>query len=337
MKIIGALGLVLTTAIPAFAIPGLNLSLQCSNVVLSWPSADGQSYIIRYRPTLDPSTPWQTLNSSWPADWGTNTTYFVHSNIVQHPNCGSGGGSSAVVSAGRATSGLGTLARTPTEPLAMPADGSGSAVPLALYPPGFDLSNFLIFDPATSQWTQGSVASRALLSAQWQDGPQPLGGGGDGPGDPPETGFYEVVQNGVQFFGVTNNQTISGWVELPVEVGADSGTLVNVSLSANAQVIPGQEDLSAPFSGPLLLGLDTTRLANGSYSLQAAAVLKLSPTNGTMSSSLFSQGVSVTIFNEISYPTWVDSALALASSLLNQRHLLSIGRWTSSGTRISSG
>src|ERR1035441_5834586 len=88
--IVGAAMLLLMSAANTFAIEGLTISVQCSNVVLSWPSAPGQNYIVQYRPTFDPGSPWVTLTSSWQADPTTNITFFVHSNIVQDPNCGGG-------------------------------------------------------------------------------------------------------------------------------------------------------------------------------------------------------------------------------------------------------
>ena len=51
----------LVAAHHTFAIEGLKLSLQCSNVVLSWPSVEGETYIVQYRPTLVPGTPWGHL------------------------------------------------------------------------------------------------------------------------------------------------------------------------------------------------------------------------------------------------------------------------------------
>ncbi|HET7624596.1 MAG TPA: hypothetical protein VFM25_04965 [Verrucomicrobiae bacterium] len=47
------LSLALTAATPhTFAIEGLKVSVQCSNVVLSWPSVEGETYIVQYRPDL---------------------------------------------------------------------------------------------------------------------------------------------------------------------------------------------------------------------------------------------------------------------------------------------
>jgi len=83
------------------AIEGLKISVQCSNVVLSWPSVETETYIVQYRPTLnpDPGIPWQMLTNFMPAEFGTNVTVFVHSNIVLNPNCG-GSGSSMMMSPG---------------------------------------------------------------------------------------------------------------------------------------------------------------------------------------------------------------------------------------------
>lgn len=101
---IGAIALVLASAANTSAIEGLQISLECSNVVLSWPSIEGESYIVQYRPTLDPGIAWQTLTNDLPATSGTNITLFVHSNIVQYPNCGGSGMSAMMSSAGGSTS-----------------------------------------------------------------------------------------------------------------------------------------------------------------------------------------------------------------------------------------
>jgi hypothetical protein len=76
---------VLATAVPGSAIENLRLSLQGSNVVLSWPSLTNQAFYIQYVPNLNPGTPWTTLAANYPAAQGTNWTSFVHSNIVERP------------------------------------------------------------------------------------------------------------------------------------------------------------------------------------------------------------------------------------------------------------
>lgn len=91
----------------SYAIEGLKLTIHCPDVGLSWPSVTGEMYIVQYRPTLDPITPWQTLTNSLPARTGTNTTLFVHSNRVDCPSgqtfgmmrSANGGDSSAALAA----------------------------------------------------------------------------------------------------------------------------------------------------------------------------------------------------------------------------------------------
>ncbi len=43
----------LAFATPSFAIEGLKLSLQNSNVVLRWPSVTGETFIVQYRSALE--------------------------------------------------------------------------------------------------------------------------------------------------------------------------------------------------------------------------------------------------------------------------------------------
>jgi hypothetical protein len=116
--------LLLASSNQTHAIEGLELSLQCSNVVLSWPCKnDGsESFIVQYRRTLDPSTPWQTLTSSLNAQYGSSVTYFVHENVVTNADCG---GDSLLGMESRDS-----LTRELTYfdwgvPLATPADGTG--------------------------------------------------------------------------------------------------------------------------------------------------------------------------------------------------------------------
>ena len=92
--------------IRVLAIEGLKIQIYCPDVVLSWPSVEGYTYIVQHRETLGPNTPWTTLTNSLPAKSGTNMTFFVHSNRVDCPTgqvfgrmLSSGGGSSMMKSA----------------------------------------------------------------------------------------------------------------------------------------------------------------------------------------------------------------------------------------------
>jgi hypothetical protein len=315
--------LLLASAAHTFGIEGLTLSLQCSNVVLSWPSTPGENYIVQYRPTLDPSTPWETLTSSWAADPTTNITYFVHSNIVQNPNCGG--------------EGLDMMAEqrevpeVASEPLAipmvMPANGEGIAVPLIIYPPGFNLSGFLIFDPSTGEWVSGKgykVKSQGTDGAS-PDVPDPGGdGGGDGGGatnaPAPAPGFYEVVQDGVRISNgsmeALTNGVVSNSIDIAFEAGnaANDGTGTNVAgnLDSAMLVIDGAEYAGDGViewprqTSPWTLNFDSAYLQNGSHTLQIEVSWKNpdSTDNNYQYFTRYSDPVSIVVSNQISYPNW---------------------------------
>jgi hypothetical protein len=68
----------------AFAIEGIQVSIQSSNVVLSWPSDPSETYVVQYRPSLTSTNGWQMLTASLAAAPDTNITYFIHTNAVQY-------------------------------------------------------------------------------------------------------------------------------------------------------------------------------------------------------------------------------------------------------------
>ncbi len=130
-----------------------------------WPSTNTETYIVRYRPTLTPDSSWLTLTDYLAAASDTNITVFVHSNIVQYPlvlggGTNSGGGNIMPFAPnGMSGTASGSTATTTTDQgvlMAVPTDGSGSAAPLMIYPSGFDLSGFTIFDPATGESVSGN-------------------------------------------------------------------------------------------------------------------------------------------------------------------------------------
>lgn len=85
-----ALAALFVTSTPTLAIEDLQIAVPCPDVVLSWPSVEGETYLVQYRQTLDTNSNWLTLTNGLPAEAGTNWTSFVHSNQVE---CLSGGGS----------------------------------------------------------------------------------------------------------------------------------------------------------------------------------------------------------------------------------------------------
>ncbi|MDH7503117.1 MAG: hypothetical protein QHJ82_10485 [Verrucomicrobiota bacterium] len=306
------------------AMPGLKLSLQCSNVVLSWPCRDDGSemFIVQYRQMLDPATPWQTLTTSHYAEFGTNFTYYVHSNVVQNPICGGSGLLAAMSESGSSDMPVKAFSFFDCGvPLAVRADGTGRVVPLALYPPGFDFSDFLIFDPATSEWLKGTGYVREVGKTDGPLGLGPMeGDGGEGTNAAPETGFYRVVRVGPNLIGLTNGMTVSGVLQIPVEVGSPDGQLVTVTLIENGSPVGEDSIHVSPFELPVpLLTLDTTRLSNGVHEIAAIARWQIGGSTNEETGGSFEAdcpSISVVVSNEISFPNWMPHFGQLGNTLL---------------------
>ena len=299
------------------AIEGLQISVQCPDVVLGWPSISGEYYIVQWRPTLNPSTPWVTLTNSLPADWTTNWTVFVHSNQVQ---CVSGG-TNSVSGGGDDPPPVPSLAMIAmstsqvSEPLVRRTDGSGSVVPLCIYPPGFDLSGFIILDPSTGDWVSGSgyTTSQPFLNRLQPNDPQPQ----DDP-IPPDPGFYQVVKDGVRILGQTNltgGPILSNTVNIAFEAGnADPnngtnliGTLSGAILLVDGVKFAGEGGLSAPPTYPWQFAMDTAYLENGDHWFQVE-VFWYDPSGDDSTESLYpsrySDAITITVSNAIYYPYW---------------------------------
>jgi hypothetical protein len=85
------LALLLLSSHGILAVSGLRLTVEGNDVHLVWDSLPEQAFIVGYRPTLDPSTPWTIIANNYPASSETNTT-FVHAGVVVYPAAPSGGG-----------------------------------------------------------------------------------------------------------------------------------------------------------------------------------------------------------------------------------------------------
>ncbi|MGI8965809.1 MAG: hypothetical protein ACR2H1_06935, partial [Limisphaerales bacterium] len=92
LSLLALLILFAVTLAPCFAIEGLKISLQSSNVVLSWPSMTNETFIVQFRSAFGTNTPWQMLTNNLPADPNTNVTVFYHSNQVSDAFSSSSGG-----------------------------------------------------------------------------------------------------------------------------------------------------------------------------------------------------------------------------------------------------
>ena len=294
----------LAATVPAFAIEGLKIAVVCPDVVLSWPSTstNGETYIVQYRPTLDTNDTWVTLTNSLPATSGTNWTSFVHSNMVDCPpgqifGMMSGGGGSGESSS--LDSASEQEDSKPTQPMIMPKDESSPPAPLQIFPPGLDLSGWLIIwpDGSTEEWTKEFAEKYFEAQAEGQGGPQPEEG--DSGGGANNTGFYRVVRYGPSLFGITNGMTLSGTMVVPVELGGTNTELVGFTLYADGEPAAVSQ-IETNSSGQWIATWDTSSITNGTHvlSLRASYVVLDYATDGPL------EGVerTVTIDNGIIFP-----------------------------------
>lgn len=93
-KVIVAIVALVASSHSAFAVTGVQLSFQGTDVVLRWPSQPCRIYIVGYRPAFDPATPWTFLTTTLPASAGSETI-FTHSGAFQ-----GGGGQQMAAAAG---------------------------------------------------------------------------------------------------------------------------------------------------------------------------------------------------------------------------------------------
>ncbi|MBQ7589421.1 MAG: hypothetical protein IJU47_01880 [Verrucomicrobia bacterium] len=294
-----AIALLLTGVAGLQAVGDLQISLQGTNVVLSWASTNSDYYLVQYSTNLHSSHPWQTLTNWMPGSDGTNTV-FVHSGAFHVPTVSPDSlGYNDLLSAQ-------TLNQEEV-PLAMRANDPDSAAPVFLYPPGFDFSGFLLYDPVTQTWHSGNGFTR-------DNPPNPLNPGTNMPTSIPfEMKFYKVVQHGIQCLGITNGMTLSGVVTIPIEVGIEDGELTTICMRENG--VPVGESIEVePFSSPLQIILDTTTMSNGVHEISAFA--SWLPTIGSGDGGdVESIPVDVNIFNPISFPNWMDYFGQYANSI----------------------
>lgn len=297
--------LALASVPQSHAIEGLKLQVRCPDVVLSWPSVEGETYIIQWRETLGTNTPWVTLANYWPAESSTNFTTFTHSNRVE---CLSGevfGRSSSEKS-------------QPDYPLVVSPNGSRPPVPLGLYPPGIDLTgNFILWpDGSANAWSAKLVAAWRSEQPARRGDPQPQDAGSE----EPDTGFYRVVRQGVYLVGITNGMTLSGVVKISVEAGCpEESSLQSVTLTENNVPISTDAIHLDPFELPVpIITIDTTMISNGVHNLAALASWQLgggtNPVGGFFEADCPS--ISVVISNEISFPNWMPYFGQLDNTLL---------------------
>ena len=278
------------------AIEGLKLQIHCPNVVLLWPSAEGEAYIVQFRETLDTNFSWITLTNQMPPDTGTNITVFVHSNRV---DCPPGQIFGMMRSSGGENSSLSSTATALTlEEKTQLKQAREEARLAALYekcklegrgPYDWELKNQPPLPPSPEEIREKILKAKTAKAAGLvgapienaqsleqgesggTNGPEPQGGGGSG-GIDPGCGFYRVVRTGLHLFGVTNGTVLSGEVSLPVEIGFDDGIDFEgfyASVGDPNETSPANElDFETVTNGlPKKVVWDTRQVTNGTYQI----------------------------------------------------------------------
>lgn len=313
--IIGAVALSLASAIHSPAITNTAIAVSGTNLVLSWPSYGYETYLVQYRQTLDPSDSWSVLTNAYPAN-STNRTTFTLYGLVPPPASGGGGGSGNIVGGPPSPSfaSSSTMAAS-SGPLVVPVDGSGSAVPLALYPPGFNLSGYNILDPLTGESVSGAgyaVSAQPLsLGAQSLDSPQPLD---DPSGDPPapQTGFYRVFHI-PNWLADVSDYTFDGPTFIPVDYAAPDAPVDYVD--STTVLINGQPTDDAVFTPYVYggvtnwgVGIYFDQFPNGTNTIQLLTTVRESDTlNDQTPYMVFSNApAAITIGNLVMFTNWDD-------------------------------
>lgn len=182
------LAILLAAASQTFSVPGLRIAVDCSDIVLSWPSTTGQTFLVEFRSTLDSATTWTELTNHYPASIGTNTTFIHPERVPCSTSSFAGGGGES--SGGTASP---TVASDSSyEVLVMPNSKSSVPVPLNLYPPGMDLSGYILIwpDGLIEEWSKEFAEKYAIAQLEGRGEPQTENGGGESSVD---SGFYRVI------------------------------------------------------------------------------------------------------------------------------------------------
>lgn len=306
-----AIGIALLICVNANAVVDQRLELAGTNLVLSWPSTGNEQYMIEYRPVLTTNVQWLHLTNGYPANGTNRSTYTI-------PCCAlvELAGTNAYFASSSSFS-LASSATTSPALWAVPADGSGAAVPLAIYPQGFNTNTLIIFEKvrenihrAISSLTnrQGSVS--AVRSGGETNGNTLLGGISNGGCDCPGMGFFRVWHVPDWNFNVTN-YTYDGPTFLPVDFADYQDRVADVRVLLDDQVIADAVFMPYVFTSGETnwgMGIYFDLFTNGTYQIQLVTTLRLNDEVGDSSSSvvLSNEVKTITVDNEVTFAGWDD-------------------------------
>jgi hypothetical protein len=297
------------SAFSSFAITNTAIAVSGTNIILSWPSSGYEIYLVQYRQTLDPSDSWSDLTNAYRAN-STNRTTLTLRGVVTAP--GGGGGQFMMMSSSMNAPSLMT-----SGPLAIPLDGSGGGVPVAIYPPSFDFSNFNIFDPLSGETVSGADYVSSPLAQQTmaaQDVPMPSGDPqpNGGPSPAPTTGFFRVFHIPNFLINFTN-YTFGGLWFIPIDYAApdaDVGYVEDTTVLIGGQPTDEAQFMSYPINGVTYwgVGINFARFPNGTNTIQLVTTVRQSDqfSDQTPFMVFSNTPAAINIQNLISYTNWSD-------------------------------
>ncbi len=310
--IIVAAALLFASAIHSFAVVGQSLDIHETNLVLSWPSQGYEQYLIQYRQTLDPTDSWSTVTNDYPANSTNRSTYIIYG-VVPLPSTNGSSGNIVTNPPPAPDSASGTMADSAapsttesSEPMVMLANGSGTPVPLAIYPPGFDLSGFIIFDPATGQWVSGNGYSINSSTDTSTTGATPMD---ESSGGAVSTGFYRVFHIPNWSADVTN-YVFDGPTFVPVDFADYRERVENLQVLIDGEPMPYADYTSSFYNGQTNwgMGIYFDRLANGTHQIQLVSTLHINDDINENAVYLVLSNLTqtITVSNEVTFPNWND-------------------------------
>lgn len=294
--IIGAVALSFASAIQSRAVVGQALEVQGTNLVLSWPSHGYEQYHVRYRQTLNSDDTWSCFTNAYPANSTNRTTLIIYGVVT--PPAGGGGALTALTAGGSSTS-------RATGPLAIPIGSSGVGVPVAVYPPGFDFSNYNIFDPFSEETVSGSDYVTGWSS--WEGTEQLDSGFGDSPA--PTTGFFQVFHI-PNFPASITNYTFDGPIFIPVDFADYRDRVDNIQVLIDGQPMVYADYTSLYYSGQTNwgMGIYFDRLTNGTHQIQLVSTVHINDDINENAIYLVLSNLTrtITVANQITFPDWND-------------------------------
>jgi hypothetical protein len=318
-KILALLAALCLLNFAGHAITNTVIAVSGTNIALSWPSSGYESYLVQYRQTLDATDSWSSLTNAYPAS--TNHTTYTIYGVIPPPSTNSGGGGGGNSSPpspdemnGSMSGSITTAASEPPMPMVIPANGSGAAVPLEIYPPDFDLSEFIIFDPATGEQMSGRGYVISSAAATPAGGFQPM----DDPSGNTNitTGFYRVFQIPDWLADITN-YVFDGPTFIPVDYATPDAPVDyvdNTTVLINGQ--PTDEAVFTPYVYQGVtnwgMGIYFDRFANGTNTIQLLTTVRQSGVlNDQTPYIVFSNAPqTITISNFVTYTNWSDLILS---------------------------